>query len=243
MIRSADFNADRYQQTLDYAQQAQVLDPDFARAYSAVAIASVLDFVNGLSGDDAKTIKRRMSENADRALKLAPEDPQVLQISAVVARFSKDLPKAQAIINKAMELHPNAAGLLFSRGEIAVYSGHPQEAIVDLERANRLDPDNIHQHLQFLGLAHLLLGHDETAAMLFRERILLARETDSGRAGLASALGQLGEAEEAKRVWNEILEIKPNFSMRKRMDVMVFEGHGDVSRVFEGLEKAGLPLN
>jgi adenylate cyclase len=242
IIRSADFNAERYQQMLDFCQQAQVLDPDFARAYAGVAIASVLDFINGLSGDNAETIKRRMTENVDRAIKLAPEDPHVLQTCAVVARLSKDLPKAQAIINKAMELHPNAAGLLFSRREIAVYSGHPQEAIVDLERANRLDPDNMHQHLQFLGMAHLLLGHDETAAMLFRERILLARDTDSGRAGLASALGHLGEIDEARQVWQDLMRIKPDFSMRKRMDMMVFEGHGDVSRVFEGLEKAGLPV-
>jgi adenylate cyclase len=242
LIRSADFNADRYQQVLDYCQRGQVLDPNFARIYSGIAIISVLDLINGLSGDDAETIKRRMTENADRAIELAPEDPHVLQICAVVARISKDLPKAQAIIDKGMELHPNAAGLLFSRGEIATYSGRPQEAIYDLERANRLDPDNMHQHLQFLGMAHLLLGHDETAAMLFRERVLLARDTDSGRAGLASALGHLGEIDEARQVWQDLMRIKPDFSMRKRMDMMVFEGHGDVSRVFEGLEKAGLPV-
>jgi adenylate cyclase len=88
----------------------------------------------------------------------------------------------------------------------------------------------------------MMLGHDETAAMLFRERILMARGTDSGRAELAAALGHLGEIDEARQVWQDLMLINPDFSMRKRMDMMVFEGHGDVSRVFEGLDKAGLPV-
>ena len=49
-----------------------------------------------------------------------------------------------------------------------------------------------------------------------RERIELNPKTDLSRAFLAVALGHLGEAEEAQRVWRELEEINPNYS---------FEGH------------------
>ena len=32
--------------------------------------------------------------------------------------------------------------------------------------------------MQFLGISHFLLGHYETAALIFRERLLMARDTD-----------------------------------------------------------------
>lgn len=41
----------------------------------------------------------------------------------------------------------------------------------------------------------------ETAASMFRERLLLAKDTDFGRAWLVSTLGHLGETTEAQKIW------------------------------------------
>ncbi|MBL4766826.1 MAG: tetratricopeptide repeat protein [Rhodobacteraceae bacterium] len=243
LIWLPNLNAEIYQRVISYCEQAIALDPLFARAYSGIAVISVQDFFNGFTGNDLDTIRQRVSVNAARALELTPEDPLVMQVYAVAARVRRDLPTAMGTINKALKLHPNYAGMYFTRGEILVYSGQPQEAIPDLERASRQDPAFMHQHLQFLGVAHLLLGNFETAELVFRERIFLARDTDAGRAMLASVLGHLGKIDEARIFWQEAIEITPDFSMRKRMDFMTFEGHGDMSRVFEGLALAGLPID
>ena len=58
----------------------------------------------------------------------------------------------------------------------------------------------------------LLAGKYETAAAYFRERIFLVPETDFSRAFLAAALGQMGEVEEARRVWAELKAINPKYS-------------------------------
>ena len=76
----------------------------------------------------------------------------------------------------------------------------------------RLDPALSGQFLHFLGLAYLMAGKYETAAALLRQRIILVPNTDFSRAILTSALGHLGEIEEARRVWAELMEINPNYS-------------------------------
>ena len=63
-------------------------------------------------------------------------------------------------------------------------------------------------------MANLLAGKYETAATLLRQRILMAPRTDFSRAVLASALGHLGEIEEARRVWRELMEINPQYTFK-----------------------------
>src|SRR4029077_289237 len=77
-------------------------------------------------------------------------------------------------------------------------------SIPTIERAMRLDPASHHQYLHFLGMAYLLAGKYETAAALLRQRIVLVPETDFSRAALASAVGHLGEVDEARRIWREL---------------------------------------
>jgi adenylate cyclase len=114
------------------------------------------------------------------------------------------------------------------------------EAIPMIERAMRLDPAASHQYLHFLGMAYLLAGKYETAATLLRQRIILVPGTDFSRSALASALGHLGEVEEARRIWRELKEINPNYSFSEHFSRLPFKREEDVQRVAEGLAKAGL---
>jgi adenylate cyclase len=63
--------------------------------------------------------------------------------------------------------------------------------------------------------------------------------TDFSRAGLDSALGHLGELDQARRVWRELKEINPKYSFREPLSRQPFRQ--EVERVAEGLTKAGLP--
>jgi adenylate cyclase len=57
---------------------------------------------------------------------------------------------------------------------------------------------------------------------------------------LASALGHLGEVDEARRFWRELMEINPKYSFRAHFGRQPFRQH-DIEHVAEGLAKAGLP--
>ena len=89
-------------------------------------------------------------------------------------------------------------------------------------------------------MAYLLAGKYETAAALLRQRIVLVPETDFSRAVLASALGHLGEVDEAGRIWRELKEINPKYSFSEHFGRQPFKRQEDAERVTEGLAKAGL---
>ena len=104
----------------------------------------------------------------------------------------------------------------------------------------RLDPLFSQQYIHFLGSAYLVAGKFEAAAALFKERIRLAPKTDLSRAFLAVALGHLGEAEEARRVWRELMEINPKYSFAEHVGRLPFRDRADIDRLAEGLSKAGI---
>jgi adenylate cyclase len=65
--------------------------------------------------------------------------------------------------------------------------------------------------------------------------------TDFSRALLASALGHLGELDEARRVWGELKEINPNYTFAEHIGRQPFKRQEDIQRITDGLAKAGLP--
>jgi len=138
---------------------------------------------------------------AEQAIEKNPKEPAARVVSAMVASRYGDFDRAASEVQTALSLNPNYAMAYNVIGAIHSYSGQPLEAIPMIERAMRLDPAHSEQYLHFLGMAYLLAGKYETAASHFRERIRLVPRTDFSRAPLASALGHLGEIDEARRIW------------------------------------------
>jgi pentatricopeptide repeat protein len=90
-------------------------------------------------------------------------------------------------------------------------------------------------------MAYFYGGRYETAAALFRERILLMPDTDWSRGYLASALGHLGKFEEARQVWAELMAINPSTSMAERLNRSGVQPR-QIEMVLDGARKAGLPV-
>jgi adenylate cyclase len=240
LILSPNINAEVFLRGVECCERAIELDPNYAQAYALLGASNVMDHANRWSDDPEGALARGERLTA-RSVELDPRDPYAHHAVALLAIWSRKHELAAAAVEKALALDPNLAHALFTRGNIAIFSGRPKDAIPDIEHAMRLDPGFSQQHLHFLGLAHLLLGNDETAGLMFRERLLLATDTDVGRAMLAAALGHLGEIEEAQRLWGDLKKINPSFSIQERIDRLPFANRSDANRIFEGLAKAGLP--
>jgi adenylate cyclase len=196
-------NREAFEQAVTALNRAVELEPNYAQAYSGLAWAYVLDYTNRWTqeADRALEVARRY---ADLAVEKDPTEPLGHFVSAMVAGRQREFERAVAEANAALALSPNyapARGLLAS---FERFAGRPLEAIAQMERNARLDPVVSQQGLQFLGMAYLVAGKYETAAMIFKERLVLAQSSDSARSCLASALGHIGEVEEARRVWNEL---------------------------------------
>ena len=108
-----------------------------------------------------------------------------------------------------------------------------------IEHAIRLDPAQ-QQYRHFLGTAYFVAGNYETAAAILKERIAITPTTDLSRALLASALGHLGRAEEARQIWRELKEINPRYSYVDHFGRLPFRNPADADKFTDGLRKAGL---
>jgi adenylate cyclase len=232
-------NRELLEQATKCFMQALELDPNYSQAYAGLSMAYNLDYQNRWS-DDPDSSLRLAKHNAEQAIEKDPKEPFARLCASWAAIFDKDLDRAKFEAETALSLNPNDALAYNSLGSIHTYSGRPLEAITMIERAMRLDPAWSRQYLHFLGVAYLLAGKYETAAALLKRRIFLVPGTDFSRAVLASALGHLGDVDEARRVWHELKDINPKYSFREHFSRQPFR-HEDVERVAEGLSKAGLP--
>ena len=202
-------------------------------------MAYTLDYQNRWS-DNPDISLRLAKHNAEQAIEKDSNEPFARLVASWVAIFEKDLDRAKSEADIALSLNPNSSLAYASLGSIRMFLGQPLEAIPALERAIRLDPAFKPQNLHFLGMAYLLAGKYETAAALLRERILLVPGTDFSRVLLASALGHLGEVDEARRIWQELKEINPKYSFSEHFARQPFKEEEDVQRIAEGLRKAGI---
>jgi adenylate cyclase len=235
-------DAEIWQLAIKHGERAITLDPNYAQAYAMLTFIHLLDFHNHWSGEEDAAILDRAEGLARRALGIDPEDITSLQSLAVVARWQGNHDLSLSLIEKVLTKNADNSLSLFNRGELRMSIGELSQSISDIERAIRLDPSFRHQYLQFLGMSHLLSGHYETAAAIFRERVLLTKTTDVGRAWLACALGHLGETAQAQEAWAEMLEINPAFSMKTRLAKLLFADPSYTDKVIEGLTKAGIAV-
>jgi len=221
-------------------RKAIELDPNYAQALAGLGFAHMFDYQNRWS-DDPDSSLALAKRYAEQAIEKNPNEPLARAVAAVTATFNGDLDRAQSQIGMALSLNPNLAMAYNISGSIRMYAGQPLEAIPLIERAIRLDPaDNSSQYLHFLGMANLLAGKYETAAALLKQRIALVPETDFSRSMLASALGHLGEVDEARRVWAELKQINPKYSFNEHLSRLPFKKAEDGQLIAAGLAKAGL---
>jgi adenylate cyclase len=228
-----------FAQSIKYFKEALEHDPNYSLAYACLGFGYMFDYQNRWTEDPDSSLPIA-KEYARRAIENDPREPLAHCVTGWCASFEKDLDRAATEIDIALSLNPNLALAHNLRGTIWTYSGQPLEAIPEIEQAMRLDPALNSQSIHFLGMAYLLAGKYETAAALLRQRIILMPKTDFSRALLTSVLGHLGEVEEARRVWAELVEINPNYSFTAHVSRQPFKRKEDVERIAEGLKRAGV---
>jgi TolB-like protein/Tfp pilus assembly protein PilF len=239
-MQRGPYNFEVYRRITALLHQAIEADPAYAAAYAALAMAHVIDYQNRWSDDPDQSLVEG-KRLADQAIEKDPNEPSAHSVAALVAMHCKNFERWAAEVDAALSLNPNHPHAYSLRGNLHIYSGKPLAGIRDIERAMRLDFSFTQASLHHLGVAHTVAGQYEAAAALFKERILLVPETDMSRAYLAAVLGHLGEVEEARKVWRELMAINPSYSFAERIGRMPFQNQADVERIMEGLKKAGLP--
>ena len=228
-----------FRRMCEFLRRAIVLDPNYADAYAALTNALSLDFVNRWTDDPDGSLAeaRRL---ADTAITVAPGALSGHLAANLTAMMAKDFARADRELDIAERISPGHPAVFSRRGDQCMRREDPDAAIAYFERAMRLEPGATLHYLQWLGIAYFQSGRFETAAALFRERLLLMPQSDMSRSFLVSIHGHLGEPDDARRIHAELMAINPKYDLVAHISRLPVETERFRTSMLEGWRKAGL---
>jgi len=235
-------NLEVHRRAIDLFRRAIERDPTYVDALGELAMAQNLDYLNRWTDDPDRSLKEARGL-ADRMVELAPDQAFGHFVAALTAMGARDFDRFRSEAAIVITLNPDAGIASDVQGHLCLADDLPLEAIPHFERCMRLDPSlgTTILNLQLLGRAYFYAGRYETAAALFRERIVLMPDTDASRGYLVSALGHLGKFDEAHQVWAELMAINPKYAMAERLHRTAVQPR-QIEMVLDGARKAGLPV-
>jgi adenylate cyclase len=222
-------------------ERAIAIDPDYVAPRAAVAMTHILDYANGFSSDPEQSLKTGL-ELAQKAIDMDDEEPAGHFALGAAYMWSKDLDRADAEAQRALDLSPNSADGLRMKAHIQIFSGDPAGALENLEAYMKRDPHFSEVAMQLVGDARFALGQYPEAIAAVEKRLARNPNSETAHALLACCYGQIGEPEKCQKEWAEALRINPNFSMERRRRVLPFRRPEDFERRIEGLRKGGVEV-
>ena len=233
-------------QAIPYLERAVKLDPNYSRAYAALAasywrIEWVWSQSLGLTGPEAlEKIKHYLQE--------AMKDPTPLAHFVTSSMFSTEGRYEESIVEatRAIVLDANDPVGYLSMAKALIYTGRPAEGIDAIKKAMRLNPHYPPAYLRTLGFAQFGMEQFEEAAASYEEAIKRDPNEVWQHLELAATYGQLGREQEAGsslKTFNELLT-KAGKSDPFTLESLIhfkFKEQKDRERLREGLRRAGMP--
>ena len=213
------------------------LDPIYATAYSGLGWTYYETVQWGWTGSPQEAVQQA-HDLAQKALSLEAANISGRRLLASIYGLRRQHDLALIESERLIAINPNDAGSFAQQGLALTWLGRPDGAILALERALLFDPDMKTDIFWHLGLAYYLKQrYADSAAVLERN---IGRKIDPfwDFLLLAAVYAQMGRADEAARVAQEVRQIDPLYKRLMRFEQ--FENAADVRRVEEGLRKAGL---
>jgi tetratricopeptide (TPR) repeat protein len=193
-----------------------VLKPEDPRNLAPAGLAPPLltpkarkELEKGLEAFRRKDISEAR-KHFEKALAMAPGNPDVQYLMGVLELQEKNIPAAQEHLEKAIQLYPNHVRALELLGEFYCTQGHPRQAVPLLEKAVSLEGGSWKAHWK-LGSAYLQANEAEKAREQ-AERAIALGKTDAGVAQVlkAGALVELGKSGDAEIVLAAFVRDQPN---------------------------------
>jgi len=188
-------------EALDLLEQAIARDPLYGPALAWAAMCCYRLCVDG-SGADPVGDSRKGIDFAQRALKSASDDPDVVVNAALaLSYFGEDIDAMIALVDRALALNPNFARGWHVGGILRLFAGEPDLAIEHAETALRLSPRaRIGTSPSLIGQAHFLAQRFDEAV----PKLLLAIQEDPSFPApyryLAACYAHMGRLAEARAI-------------------------------------------
>ena len=221
------------------AQEAIVLDPQYAFPYSVLAMSHMLDLWFRFSESPEKSMKLSV-EAAQKALVLDDSDPRTHSCFASLYIMQRQHDKALASAERAVELSPSGAGAYVSLGLALSFACRFSEAVQHYEQAIRLNPFPPSALLRNLGGAYRAVGRYEDAIVQYKKALKLEPDDLFTHLGLAHTYVKLGREKEAQAEAAEVLRIYPKFSLEHYAKTLPLKDQSVADENIACLRQAGL---
>ena len=218
---------------IEMFERAVTLDPAFALGHAWLACA----LYQQTFLDPQPSLVQRCLDAIQRAYRLDDAEGEIHRMLSAFHLLWRDFDKAEFHIERAFALNPNDDKIICQIGELATYSGRPEQGERWVRRAIRLNP--LHQLPRYwLRLAQSLYHQRrfaECLAMLGREAIRVPHQLTYR----AAALSRLGRTSDASAVIGE-LRAEGATTVEDLARTLPFRRPSDLEDLAKALRLAGL---
>jgi len=204
------FARDRHTLVLDLLRQAIDRDPLYGPALAVAAFFHAQLDVNGWT-DDQEATRRAAIDLARRALRVDPDDSEVLApVAFVLAWFGEDIDVSVGLIDRCLDLNPSFARGWYWSAVLRLFAGQPDVAIDHFEASMRLSPrDRFGAPLTGIGIALFFSRRFEEAAAKLRMSLEQLPTFALTHQFLASCCAHMERLEEARALVSRLRSLTP----------------------------------
>lgn len=215
-------------------------DPNYGRAYGALAFALAHYYRRGWSDMPLQTLDRAL-ELAKRAVLLDDTVPQTYWALGYVHLMRKEYDQAESAAQAAVDMAPNYAD---GYGMLALISnalGKSEAAIEYVKRGIDLNPYYTWHYPFNLGRAYYTLGRTNEAIVQFEKARARNENGVPIRLHLAASYVQAGRLDDAEWEVEEVQVLSPTDTLTHLRDSLPIEDPVLIDKILEDLRAAGLP--
>ena len=216
--------------------KAAEISPDNPEIWGYMAWHDIRDYRFWWS-DDREASLNRAEELAKKAYAADPSDSAATGLMGIVSFYRGRYDEAIWAVAMAPSSAIDKARLAW----ILSYSGYPEEAIPLLKKAMRLSPYYPAWFTGTLGLAYMATEDYEHAIAAHNQLLERKSLLQFAYSRLAGINAILGNEEKADEYAAELLRVKPNFTVQRWANVLLYRYPDDLERELNALRMAGLP--
>jgi adenylate cyclase len=223
----------------DLLKKAIAIDPSYAQAHSILAFS--LSLANSWSWQPSESVLEPAWDFAQNAVRLDVDDPWAHLALGHLHRQRRELEDAVAEFQNAVALNPNFAFAHTHLGLALCFLGRSEEALIELDTAERLSPRDFQAGLNNTARAIACFIDRRYRDGVDFARRATRQDADSVGAHhlvvVNSALA--GEVEEARKALQTLKRFEPDLSL-ETLDMAVYARDEDRRRYFEAFRLSGL---
>ena len=229
-----------YAEARELYQKAIGIDPNYGRAYGALALTLMYEYQMGWGTVAVETLDRALVL-AKQAVSLDDTTPQTYFSLGLVYLTRKEYENAEKATIQAVKIAPNYADGYILLALIKRYLGQPEVAIEINAKGMRLNPYYSMDYLYILGSSYYMIGDYDTAVTVLEKARDRNQNHMYAKLFLSASYIRTGNIEEAEWIIAEILTLNPTASISV-LDKIIPIAKDEYKNVFlEDLRKAGLP--